>query len=213
MSVNETAAHRQKQFLADLAQVMRTTAETAQQATIDQARSDAKAYSEHLRARSSSETALLHKTAAADVSAIRDRSKVEMDRVRDETERRIQERNELLEQELAEYHTVFELESERVKDRAKAFRDEVDGFFGELPDGDDPTRYASMAARIPEVPAFGEPDPSALVYKHRARNGQPATPEKETGSSAAETETLPDHWWLDSRKSVAQRTKEPPGAP
>ena len=66
----------------------------------------------------------------------------------------------------------------------------VDGFFGELPDGDDPTRYASMAARIPEVPAFGEPDPSALVYEHRARNGQPATPEKETGSSATETEAL-----------------------
>jgi len=97
MSVNETAARHPNRFLADLTQAMRSTAETARQATIDQCQADAKAYTEQLHARTDDEAASLRKAAEADVSAIRDWSKAEMERIRVETEQRIARRRELLE--------------------------------------------------------------------------------------------------------------------
>ena len=44
MSVNDTYAPRPKHFLADLVQAMGEAALTAQQATIDQCKSEAQAY-------------------------------------------------------------------------------------------------------------------------------------------------------------------------
>jgi hypothetical protein len=154
MSVNETAARHPNRFLADLTQAMRSTAETARQATIEQCQADAKTYIERLHARTDDEAASLRKAAEADVSAIRDWSKAEIERIRVETEQRIARRRELLEQELQEYNSAIELEIDRVQTRVAAFEGEVASFFEQLLQEGDPTVFASMAAQMPDPPAF-----------------------------------------------------------
>jgi len=171
--VNETAARHPNRFLADLTQAMRSTAETARQATIEQCQADAKGYTEKLQARTDDESASLRKAAEADVSAIRDWSKAEMERIRVETEQRISRRRELLEQELQEYNSAIELEIERVQKRVTNFEEEVANFFEQLLQEADPTVFASMAAQMPDPPSFEDGgDRGNISSDMRARREQ-----------------------------------------
>jgi hypothetical protein len=173
MSVNETAGARlPNRFMADLTQAMRSTAETARQATIEQCQADAKGYIEQLHSRTDDEAASLRKAAEADVSAIRDWSKAEMERIRVETEQRIARRRELLEQELQEYNAAIELEIERVQKRVTAFEEEVAQFFEQLLQEADPTVFASMAAQMPDPPAFTASDRGTVTADLKARRDQ-----------------------------------------
>jgi hypothetical protein len=178
--VNEKAGARlPNRFMADLTQAMRSTAETARQATVEQCQADAKAYTEQLHSRTDDEAASLRKAAEADVSAIRDWSKAEMERIRVETEQRIARRRELLEQELQEYNAAIELEIERVQKRVAAFAGEVTQFFEQLLQEADPTVFASMAAQMPDPPVFSVSDRSGVTADLRARREQimrPAAP-------------------------------------
>jgi hypothetical protein len=172
MSVNETAARHPNRFLADLTQAMRTTAEMARQGTIEQAQADAKAYVERLHARTEDEAASLRKAADTDVSAIRDWSKAEMERIRVETEQRVTRRRELLGQELQEYNSGIELEVQRVEKRVSGFEEEVAQFFEQLLQEADPTIFASMAAQMPDPPAFTDFANGSLTADLRARRDQ-----------------------------------------
>jgi hypothetical protein len=172
MSVNETAARHPNRFLADLTQAMRSTAETARQATIEQCQADAKAYTEKLHARTDDEAASLRKAAEADVSAIRDWSKAEMERIRVETEQRIARRRELLEQELQEYNSAIELEIDRVQKRVSAFEGEVANFFEQLLQEADPVVFSSMAAQMPDPPSFEDSDRATIAPDVWARREQ-----------------------------------------
>jgi hypothetical protein len=235
MSVNDTSADRSKQFLADLGKAMHSTAEAARLAATDECRSNAQAYTEYLRA--NSEGASLHKAAAADITAIRDLSKAEMERTRQETEKRISQRNELLEEALRDYTSAVDLEIERVQQSVQGFEDELARFFEQLLHGD-PTDFATMAANVPDPPEFPEPDPEALVHVLRLRREQllaietspetsleasletgpetsPETslengPEPSPETSPDGKEVLPDHWWLDSPATLAARTQSTP---
>ena len=172
MSVNETAARHPNRFLADLTQAMRTTAETARQGTIEQAQADAKTYVERLHASTEDEAASLRKAAETDVAAIRDWSKAEMERIRVETEQRVSRRRELLDQELHEYNAAIELEVQRVEKRVGSFEEEVAQFFEQLLQEADPTIFASMAAQMPDPPAFTDFANGALTAELRARRDQ-----------------------------------------
>ena len=191
--MNETAGARlPNRFMADLTQAMRSTAETARQATVEQCQADAKAYTEQLHSRTDDEAASLRKAAEADVSAIRDWSKAEMERIRVETEQRIARRRELLEQELQEYNAAIELEIERVQKRVAAFEGEVTQFFEQLLQEADPTVFASMAAQMPDPPVFSVSDRSGATADLRARREQimrPAAPvqvEPPTGTNGTQ---------------------------
>ena len=109
------------------------------------------------------------KAAEADVSAIRDWSKAEVERIRVETEQRIARRRELLEQELQEYNSAIEFEIERVQKRVTGFEEEVASFFEQLLKEADPTIFASMAAQMPDPPAFSDQDRGALTTEIKAR--------------------------------------------
>jgi phage-related minor tail protein len=194
MSVNDTPARHPNRFLADLTQAMRTTAETARQGTIEQAQADAKTYVERLRASTEDEAAALRNSAETDVAAIRDWSKAEMERIRVETEHRVSRRRELLDQELHEYNSAIELEVQRVDKRVQSFEEEVAQFFEQLLQEADPTIFASMAALMPDPPAFTEIANGALTTELRARREQimrtdVALPEFETiGSNGSHSD-------------------------
>ena len=168
-SVNDTAARHPNRFLADLTQAMRSTAETARQATIEQCKFDAKGYVEQLHARSEDEGVQLRKAAESDVTSIRDWSKAEVERIRVETEERIARRRELLDQELQEYSAGVESEVDRVQKRVEAFEEEVAQFFEQLLQEADPTVFASMAAQMPDPPAFSVADRGTTTPAFKAR--------------------------------------------
>jgi membrane-bound lytic murein transglycosylase len=164
------SAGRPRQFLADLAQAMRTTAEAERLATIDRCQANAKAYVEHLNSQTNADAASLQQAAVADISAIREGSRSTVDRVRKETERRITRRQELLETELQEYAAAAEAETERVQQRVQDFEVDLARSFEQLVQVTDPTDFANLAAEMPAPLAFAEPDPAALVHEfHRRR--------------------------------------------
>jgi hypothetical protein len=189
--VNDTAARHPNRFLADLTQAMRSTAETARQATIDQCHADAKEYVEKLHARTDDEAGSLRKAAEGDVSAIREWSKAEIERIRVETEQRIARRRELLEQELQEYNSSVETEIERVDKRVKAFEEEVAYFFEQLLRESDPTKFASMAAQMPDPPAFTEEVQAELSTEIKARRDQIIKSEDLLGAETPQAKPAP----------------------
>jgi hypothetical protein len=172
-SVNDTAPPQTpNRFLANLTLAMKATAETAQVRSIEKVRADAAAYVEHLR--TAPESGTIRELAEADVATIRERSKQQMERVRAETEQRVTRRHDLLQQELAEFNTAVELETERVKERVAAFQTEVTRFFDQLLEGADPTVFASMASQMPDPPDFIDLDRAELASELRARREQVA---------------------------------------
>lgn len=170
--MNDSAGNHPSRFLADLTRAMRSTAEAARLATIDQCRQDATAYIEQLHARTKDESAQFRKSAEADVATIREQSKSRMELIRQETERRAARRRELLGQELIEFNAAIQVEVEKVQDRIEAFQGEVVEFFDQLLQGTDPTVFATMASRMPDPPAFDEVDPKALADDLRAKREQ-----------------------------------------
>jgi hypothetical protein len=160
ISVKDVASHRPNSFLSDLAQAMRSAAETGKQASVERCRADAADYVEHLQARTVDDAGAMRSSSESDVATIRERSKAEVERVRVETEQRVARRMELLEQQLAESNAALQREVEHVQERVASFKDEVAQFFDQLPQGGDPTAFANMASRMPNPPDF-DPQPEA----------------------------------------------------
>jgi len=214
MSETDRATRGPTQFLADLAQAMRATAETARQATVEQCKSDANAYTEQLRAGTTGETASLRTAASADNSAIREWSKAEAERIRIEMEERISRRHSQLEEELQEYNSAIEIELQRVGERVQAFEAEVAQFFERLLQGTDPASFATMASQLPVSSPFVDPDPATLV--HNLRLSRSPTMEADSLPVPDQTpEVVPDGWWMDSPGGLAARVrvKTGPGEP
>ncbi len=208
--MTESAANHPNQFLADLTAAMRTTAETAQQTTLEQCQLDAKAYVEGLHAHTEAEEQAIRKAADDDLSTIRERSKARVERIRQETDQRIAQRRELLDQELQEYNSAIELEIERVQQRVAAFEQEVGQFFEQLLQGGDPTVFATMASQVPDPPVFQELDRQALASELRSkRDGATQAEAAASGNNGSDGtgEQLPDFWWLDSPAKLAAQTK------
>ena len=210
MSENYRATRRPTQFLADLAQAMRATAETARQATVEQCKSDANAYTEQLRAGTTGEIASLRTAASADNGAIREWSKVEAERIRIEMEERISHRHSQLEEELQEYSSAIEIELQRVGERVQAFEAEVAQFFERLLQGTDPASFATMASHLPVSPPFVDPDPGALVHDLRLSRS-PAMQADSLSVPDQTPEEVQDHWWMDSPAALAARVRAKPG--
>jgi gas vesicle protein len=189
-NVDESAPRRPNRFLVDLAEAMRSAAETAKLASIERSRAEAKTYVEALSSNTADEVAAMKQAAEADVATIRERSKPRIERVRAEAEQRIGRRRELLERQLADRGSAGELEVERVQARVVAFQEEVTRFFDQLPQGADPTVFARMASQMPDPPDFenlaSEAPAAQPVTADRDLEGKPAP-----GTAAARAPLAP----------------------
>lgn len=149
-------ARRPSKFLADLTKAMQAAAEEARGLTLSQLQADAKTYVERIHERSATEAANLRRSADDDVAAVREWSKAEIARIREETESRITTRKARLESEIEEHSGLIEREVAAVQARVAAFEQEMADFFERLLGEQDPTRFATMAERLPEPPPFEE---------------------------------------------------------
>ena len=196
MGVEGTTARPPNQLLADLTAVMRATAETSRQATLDQCRVDSAAHVERLRALAKDGGEGIRKATEDDVATIEQESKARVERVRAEAEQRIERRRELLEQELLDYKAAVDREISRVQDKVAAFEAEVSGFFEKMLEDADPTAVASMASQAPVPPPLAELDLDTLAAELRGKHE--AAVRTELAKGTASDEELPPFWWLDS---------------
>ena len=148
------ASRKPNKFMADLTKAMQTAAETAREDSFTRLNGDAKAVIEEIHALAATESSELRKRADDDVAGIRDWSKVEISRIREETDERIAHRKEKLEREIEEHAAAIEARIERVQGRVNAFEAEMAAFFEHLLAEDDPTRFAAMAESLPEPPTL-----------------------------------------------------------
>ncbi len=147
-----SAAKRPTKFMADLTNAMRSAAESQRAEIVGAFEADAKAYTELIHERSGAEATDLRKRADDDIAGIRDWSKAEIARIREETDERISHRRNKLEKEVEAHAARIESEVERVKHTVDRYEREVADFFEELGGIDDPGRFASVAAQMPEPP-------------------------------------------------------------
>ena len=148
------AGRKPNKFMADLTKAMQAAAETARTDTLARFSADAKAYIETIHASTATEATELRKKADDDVAAVREWSKTEIARIREETDERITHRKTVLEREIEAHAAEIETRIELVQKRVSAFESEMSQFFERLLAEDDPTRFASMAESLPEPPPF-----------------------------------------------------------
>ena len=156
-------ARRPTKFLTDLTHAMQVAAEQARAATLEQFRVDGSAYVEQIQGRSVADGSALRRHADDDVASIKDWSKVEIARIREETESRITGRRGQLDDQLARHRALVERDIARVEGQIASFEAEMAAFFDELLAETDLTLLAARAQQMPEPPTFDEPDESAFA--------------------------------------------------
>jgi hypothetical protein len=149
-------SRKPNKFMADLTKAMQGAAETAKADTLARFSADAKAHIETIHASTALEATELRKQADDDVASIREWSKAEIARIREETDERITHRKARLEREIDSHAADIEARIERVQRRVDAFEAEMAAFFEQLLAEEDPTRFAAMAESLPEPPPFDD---------------------------------------------------------
>jgi hypothetical protein len=153
---DSSAGRQPSKFMVDLTRAMQGAAETAKADTLARFSADAKTHIESIHAATAVEATELRKQADDDVAAIRDWSKAEIARIREETDERITHRKARLEREIDAHAADIEGRIERVQRRVDAFEAEMAEFFQRLIAEEDATRFAAMAASLPEPPPWDE---------------------------------------------------------
>ncbi len=149
-----TNGRKPNKFMADLTRAMQGAAETAKADALARFSADAKAHIESIHATTAVEATELRKQADDDVASVREWSKAEIARIREETDERITHRKERLEREIEAHAGDIEGRIERVQRRVDAFEAEMAAFFERLLAEEDATRFAAMAESLPEPPPF-----------------------------------------------------------
>ena len=183
-------------LMADLTRAMQTAAEAARSETLARLQTDAKAFVEEIHAKSGTEATELRSRAEEDIAGIRDWSKAEIARIREETDRRITERKANLETEVEAHAARIEARIERVQAHVGRFEAEMAGFFEKLLAEDDPTHLAAMAENLPEPPSFEDDlvdDETPFVPATTATAVAEAAPEPvETVDATVEVDADPE---------------------
>ena len=169
-------------FMADLTKAMQSAAESARSDAMDRLGVDAKGTIEAIHADSANEASELRKQCDDDIASVREWSKAEIARIREETDERITHRKERLEREIEEHAAEIESRIERVQGRVTAFENEMSAFFERLLGEDDPTRFAAMAESLPEPPTFDSDEPVPNTFAASAA----AAAESESVEATAE---------------------------
>jgi hypothetical protein len=152
---------RENPLVAGLIKAMREAALASRSETTTRLQAEAAARIESIRAESTDEAAALRKRVDEDIAGIREWSKVEMARIRAETEHRIEERRADAINESQSHLDAVEDMVQRVQATVVAFESEMDGFFERLLAETDPARVAALAEQVPDAPDLSGDLPTA----------------------------------------------------
>ena len=155
-AVPDTAAvpgvRRRNSLMAELSRAMQAAAETARIETSVRFEAEAKTVVEEIHAASAIAAASLRRQADDDVASVREWSKAEIARIREETEGRITMRKTALDDEMETHEGVVQTRIERVTATVAEYEAQMTSFIERLLAEEDPTRIATMAETMPESP-------------------------------------------------------------
>jgi hypothetical protein len=216
-------ATRTNPLVAGLVKAMREAALASRSETTTRLQAEATARVEEIRTGATEEGAGLRKRVDEVIAAIRDWSKGEMARIRQETEAKIEARRSAAVAETNRHTAHVEKLVEQVQGRVEAFEADMDQFFERLLAENDPARLASLAEQAPEPPNLSVelPDPAtgpeSTAWDDVAWGGDDstdagapsleATAAAEAEAAATEGLDMPgDEVWPTSVLAAARRT-------
>lgn len=156
--VEPAPARRENPLVAGLVRAMRDAATVARAEAAAKAAADADARVEGLRAEAATTSTDLRKHADEDLAAIRDWSRAQLARIREETERRSADRKARLDRDLEIQTIRLDARVDAVAAVTADFEARMAAFYDTLLAEDDPARLAGLAERLPEPPTFEDLD-------------------------------------------------------
>jgi len=149
-------ATRSNPLVAGLVKAMREAAIASRAETTTRLQAEATARVEAIRTDATEDSAALRKRVDEDIAGIRDWSKGEMARIRQQTEERIEGRRADAIAENDRHTAHVEHLVAEVQARVDAFESDMDGFFKRLLAENDPAHLAALAEQAPEPPDLTE---------------------------------------------------------
>ena len=129
---------------------------------------------EKIQTRAGGEVAALRKGADDDVELVRGWCEDEIRRVREEADRRIEERRGRLELSITQHGSLIEAEVKSVHVAVQDYRDSLGAFFDRLADERDPSAIARLAGTLPEPPDLDEARADARSHAMQALGSEAA---------------------------------------
>ena len=129
---------------------------------------------EKIQTRAGAEVAALRQGADDDVELVKVWCEDEMRRIRDEADRRIEDRRSQLEQSITQHGSLIEAEIQSVHVTVQDYRDSLGAFFGRLAEERDPSAIARLAGTLPEAPDLDEARADARSHAMAALAAEPA---------------------------------------
>lgn len=155
---------RENPLVAGLVKAMREAAVASRAETTTRLQAEAAERIEAIRAGSTDEAAALRKRVDEDIAEIREWSKVEMARIKAETEHRIEERRADAINESQRHLDAVENLVGQVQSTVSNFESDMDRFFERLLAENDPARLAALAEQAPEPPDLSGELPKATGW-------------------------------------------------
>ncbi len=173
------APKKPSKLMVDLTAAIRATAVAARDQALAQVDTDVATVVEDIRNQSKDGETVLRQRSDEDVVGIREWSKLEIARIKEETEARIEARKVALASELTAHAAAVERRVDDVQDRAAVYRSRMADYADGLGQEDDPSRLATMAESMPEPPdlagwAAMDDDPVAEAWLAVAAVVEPA---------------------------------------
>lgn len=143
-------------FLNEIARQMQAAVDRERGRIAAEAVNDLDAHVQKVRMRAAIEAEELKRLAEEDVGHINEWSVAEAERLRRETENRIDARREDLERHLRQHEALVEREISGASHAVEEYQAELDRFVGRLAGEREPTEIAQLASQLPEPPRVEE---------------------------------------------------------
>jgi vacuolar-type H+-ATPase subunit E/Vma4 len=143
-------------FLHEIARQMQAAVDRERGRIAADAVNSLDAHVQKVRMRASIEAEELKRLAEEDVGHINEWSAAEAERLRRETENRIDARREDLERHLRQHEALVEREISGASEAVEEYQAELDRFVGRLAGEREPTEIAQLASQLPEPPRVEE---------------------------------------------------------
>ena len=147
-------ARKPTKLMADLTSAIRATAIAARDQALTQVDADVAQVVEAIRSGSKEGEDTLRVRSDEDIARIKEWSRAEIARIKEETENRIDARKLGLDEELAAHAAAIEGRVSEVEETAAAYKAEMDAYSLRLTSEEDPARLATMAESMPEPPVL-----------------------------------------------------------
>ena len=148
------APRKPSKLMVDLSAAIRATAEAARDQALTQLDADVAVVVAEIRSGSKEGESALKQRSDEDIAGIREWSKAEIARIKEETEGRIEARRVALAKEIDAHSAEIEVRVGAVEGLAASYRTDMAAYSDRLVTEDDPARLATMAETLPEPPAL-----------------------------------------------------------